>query len=304
MKIKFKDDKQYYPCNGVSVIDFQTVQINGTDLPTKTSGFVITDDEKNSLYYFDSYKYIYDSNDYFVQFTNDDSIYYTYWIANEDNFVVKQETYTEPQEGEQMLFVKSGRGRVYAHPELINFFDETGFSRYKIENNEKKFVSTEDKQAYLDALDQASFAEAMEQKLEELTKACSDIIIAGVTVNDKHYTYTLADQADLSNAVQMATATGMKVPYHADGENCLLYTPEEITEIYFAAEMILTKQTTYHNQLKQYTKTLTTKQDLSAIEYGQPLDDEHLATYNMIVDHSALVLAAIASKEIGGYEND
>ena len=59
----------------------------------------------------------------------------------------------------------------------------------------------------------------------------------------------------------------MNMPYHADGENCRLFTPEEITTLYIKEMTNLTHNQTYTNQLKMYIKTLDDKESVESINY-------------------------------------
>ena len=83
----------------------------------------------------------------------------------------------------------------------------------------------------------------------------------------------------------------MAVPYHADGESCRLYEPDEITSIYVLEETNLTHNITYHNQLKLYIQTLTTKAEIEEVKYGETeLTGEYLETYNMIMAQAQEVI--------------
>ena len=84
--------------------------------------------------------------------------------------------------------------------------------------------------------------------------------------------------------------TQMSMPYHADGENCRLFTPEEITTLYVNEMTNLTHHQTYTNQMKMYINSLENKEDIESIFYGVELTGEYLDTYNMIMEQSKLVV--------------
>ena len=48
----------------------------------------------------------------------------------------------------------------------------------------------------------------------------------------------------------------------------------------FAAQTLITTQTTYHNELKQYVQTLTSAEEVSAIQYGMTLPEPYLTEMN------------------------
>lgn len=136
--------------------------------------------------------------------------------------------------------------------------------------------------------------EVKTQKIEEISRACNQNIIHGVTMEidgeQKLFSYKTEDQSNLLNAVQLAIATQMSMPYHADGCTCRLFTPEEITTLYIKEMTNLTHHQTYTNQLKLYINTLETKEEVNAVLYGDELTGEYLDTYNMIMAQSQLVV--------------
>ena len=117
-----------------------------------------------------------------------------------------------------------------------------------------------------------------EAKLLEMSRDCRaaievgfDLIIRGETY---HFSLTTQDQLNLMNLNLMAQ-TEQLIPYHADGEECVFYTPEEIREIISAATSFKNYQIAYHNALKVYINTLDNIEDIGAITYGTPIPDEY-----------------------------
>lgn len=136
--------------------------------------------------------------------------------------------------------------------------------------------------------------EIKSQKINEILESCNFNITHGVYMEvngeQKLFSYKTEDQSNLLNAVQLAIATQMSMPYHADGCTCRLFTPEEITTLYIKEMTNLTHHQTYTNQLKLYIKTLETKEEVNAVLYGNELTGEYLDTYNMIMAQSQLVV--------------
>ena len=137
--------------------------------------------------------------------------------------------------------------------------------------------------------------EIMKQdKISELSSACESAIYRGVDINEKHYSYTLQDQSNLENAINISSQTGLDVPYHADGEACALYSLTQLQEIYVAEQVNLTKNQTYFNQIKQYILDTFTDinmiDELQGIVYGQELTGTYLDSYNNIIDQSTLIV--------------
>ena len=133
-----------------------------------------------------------------------------------------------------------------------------------------------------------------QDKISELSSACESAIYRGVDVNEKHYSYTLQDQSNLENAINISSQTGLDVPYHADGEACALYSLTQLQEIYVAEQVNLTKNQTYFNQMKQYILDTFTDinmiDELQSIVYGTELTGTYLDSYNNIIEQSTLIV--------------
>lgn len=149
-----------------------------------------------------------------------------------------------------------------------------------------------------------NLAKAKQEKIDELSQICAREITDGVDVtvkNDtKHFHFTAEDQQNMKAAFDLAMATEMSVPYHADNENCDLYTPEEIVTVYVAEQTNLTHHQTYFNQLKQYVMSLDDIDDVEDVNYGQELTGQYLATYNTMMTQTQ----AIISKMLGLSEGE
>jgi len=98
-----------------------------------------------------------------------------------------------------------------------------------------------------------------------------DIEIRGKT---KHFSLTTHDQLNLISLDRMAQNQTL-IPYHADGEDVIFYTPEEINDIIDSANALKTYHTTYYNALKNYINALNTIEEISAIEYGIEIPEQY-----------------------------
>lgn len=143
--------------------------------------------------------------------------------------------------------------------------------------------------------------QAKESKMSELSTICNEMIYAGTDVqlsdgSTKHFTYTLADQANVSEMFTAVIAGATEYPYHADGESCMMYNAADIITIYSTLSGMKTGQITYQNQLKQYAKTLNTVEDIETVTYGQELTGEYLEAYNTLIAQAKEQLQAVLSK--------
>lgn len=136
------------------------------------------------------------------------------------------------------------------------------------------------------------------KKIETLSIACEEAITKGISIGLKQYSYTLQDQSNLQNALQIAKETGLYVPYHNNNESCSLYSLEEISEIYMHQQCNITKNQTYFNQMKLYIESITDTNMISTVRniiWGTPLIGVYLETYNAIVEQSQLIAQKFAS---------
>lgn len=125
--------------------------------------------------------------------------------------------------------------------------------------------------------------EVISQKKTELSAECEKVIVAGVDVNDAHYSLTIEDQANILAWMSVAQ-TGKSVPYHQDGQPCRIFTPEEFLEVANAAVVHKTHHTTYCNLLMRQVEDMTNADDVKAVKYGiTELTGDYAAQYNLIM---------------------
>lgn len=124
----------------------------------------------------------------------------------------------------------------------------------------------------------------MSAKLSEISNACNAVIVNGVDIKfgeeNVHFNLSIEDQSNINNLFRVVELGGTEFPYQADGGVCRIYTAAEIAAIYIAAQTLITTQTTYHNELKQYVQTLTSAEEVSAIQYGTTLPEPYLTEMN------------------------
>lgn len=292
MYIKFLNDGSTYDIEtDIYSIGNQKIKIDDSRVPAKIGGFELVLDDGSKVDY-SEYKVAWDKTDDFVIFSSDVSVYYTFYLYNEDKYVASYTTTTQ-SEVENGILKFSGKGRQYEQPEMEALYDEDGFFVYKVVKDEVVATTAADKAPYMEEKTAKDLADAKEMKEAEISAACAAAIVAGVDVNGSHYSYAMTDQNNISNLMSLAQQTGLDIPYHADGENCRLYTKEEIAAIYIAAEMNVTGQVTYNNQMKQYIETLEDIDAVKAIEFGTPLTGQYLETYNTMMAQAEEIIRHI-----------
>lgn len=175
------------------------------------------------------------------------------------------------------------------------FYLSTGeiYSDSPISDETNKIPEKELTEEEKEALAKAELEQAKKNKIAEMNTACELAIENGISVNDKQYSYTIQDQSNMLNAMNLAKETGLEVPYHANGESCSLYSYEEIASIYMQAQMNLTMNQTYFNQLKLYIESIVDTEEMvniNSITWGMELEGKYLETYNAIIAQSKTIM--------------
>ena len=140
------------------------------------------------------------------------------------------------------------------------------------------------------------------KKISEIKQSCEDYIYAGtnVTLPDgttEHFTYSLADQSNISEMFTAILAGATEFPYHADGEICKIYTKEQIVAIYGTLSLFKTEATTYHNSLKAQINAMTDIDAISATKFKETeLTGEYLTNYTAMMASAQTQLNAILAK--------
>ena len=146
----------------------------------------------------------------------------------------------------------------------------------------KKWITLEDAVEIIGGEDSLPVVKAA--KLKEISDACNSVIVAGIDLElnegTVHFNLSIEDQSNIANLFRVVELGGTEFPYQADGGVCRIYTAAEIAAIYIAAQTLITTQTTYHNELKQYVQTLTSAEEVSAIQYGMTLPEPYLTEMN------------------------
>lgn len=201
-------------------------------------------------------------------------------------------------------------GYAFITDEQKNIFYSTtpaGFVNITVEDQDDgKHVSTiEVNQEALDAYkatlpDPADSAKSV--KIAEIKQSCENYIYAGTDVTyadntTEHFTYSLADQSNISEMFTAIMAGATEYPYHADGEICKIYSKEQIITIYGTLSLFKTEATTYHNSLKAQIKAMTDVDAISAIKFKETaLTGEYLTNYTEMMTSAQTQLNAVLAR--------
>ena len=139
---------------------------------------------------------------------------------------------------------------------------------------------TVESETFVDPNEELTVDYVKQNKLSEISKACNIIITKGVDIvlsdgKTHHFSLTEQDQSNLI-ALSLSVAKGeTAIPYHADDELCIFYSPEDITTIVNKATEYITYHTTYHNSLKAYVKSLRSVNTIAKVEYGMDVPEKY-----------------------------
>lgn len=271
--------------NGSSVLVYS--EDKSVEVPLNESGFVFHNNDHE--YNFSDYNIILKKNeDGSVEFSNDKRTYYISFFTNSFGFVTNM-----VKSINKGLYVFAEGNIAEISNKEVELSDMDGFFKYIIDNNTIREVSDDDKNRY----NEMKLEKAKEIKKNEFKNICSESIVKGIDYNDEHYSYSLADQNNLYNLVQMSLATGLDVPYHSDGSSCRLFTKVEISNIYKLAETNVTSNVTYNNQMKKYIDSLSDIEIVENLKYGDELTGQYLEEYNSIMTQSEIIIKTFLKED-------
>lgn len=182
-----------------------------------------------------------------------------------------------------------------------------GFVTYEVDEETKTVISMEwNEDAYQKEVAKLPdpVVQAKSNKKSELASICAGNINNGADVQltdgtTRHFTYDINDQANVTEMFMAVSGGATEYPYHAQGETCEMYSAKDIILIYSALSMLKTNQITYQNQLKQYVDTLTTEEEVNAVEYGQELTGTYLEEYNTLMAQAKTQMENVLSRFSG-----
>ena len=140
--------------------------------------------------------------------------------------------------------------------------------------------------------------EAYKAKTSELAKDCEAAINNGaeVTLSDgtvHHFSYTLADQANVAEMVNAVSLGASEYTYHADGQAEQVYGKEDIMAIYTTLANHKKQILTYHNLLKEYVGTLDNEAAIKSVKWGDTLPSSYQARYDELTQTASSQIALI-----------
>lgn len=130
-----------------------------------------------------------------------------------------------------------------------------------------------------------------EKKSKEMSQICQDLIYAGIDVDlsegTEHFSLEPHDQTNIDSMFTAVTLGATEHPYHSDGNQCTMYSAEDIVTLYIAYKSFVTQQTTYCNFLRAWIRREEDPAVIRAITYGSELPDDLAQEMNAILERTA-----------------
>ena len=171
----------------------------------------------------------------------------------------------------------------YTSIEITQISEEEYNALKKAIDNDEPIIDEDDEEEELiapaeDATPDELVEFTREAKLREMSAACRKTIEGGFDLELReeihHFSLSTQDQLNLISLSALAQTQSL-IPYHADNEDVIFYSNEEIEEIVDTANAFKIYHTTYHNALKKYINALETIEEIGAIEYGVEIPKEY-----------------------------
>lgn len=117
-------------------------------------------------------------------------------------------------------------------------------------------------------------------KIAEMSRTCEHAIEDGFDLvlddhEEHHFSLTTQDQLNLITLSTQLASGETAIPYHADGELCRFFTPNEVQDLIETATIHKTYHVTYFNALRAYIEQLETIEEIQAVTYGMYLAEEY-----------------------------
>lgn len=132
-----------------------------------------------------------------------------------------------------------------------------------------------------DPVDENTLEMVQEAKLNEVKKACEEIIANGINVTlsdgkQHHFSLTEYDQLNLFKLETIARSGETEMlPYHEDDELCKFFPATDIISIANVATEYITYHTTYLNSLMHFIKSMNTTEAILSVYYGSDIPEEY-----------------------------
>lgn len=208
-----------------------------------------------------------------------------YWQSNDQFPDFDYTRYTKVYDNESSsLVLKEKEDYIESDNPVTYVIPDDSLLTYKVMQYAPNMkVITDENGIVIDVIEDFSLEDLIKMKWEEINNACAATIKAGIDYNDEHYDLTEQDQTNLFK-LQMSALNGVPGLYHSKGNSCRLYSAEEILGIANVATEFIQYQLTYCNQLHLQIKSMTDKEAIKTLKYGDELDETRQNILNQLME--------------------
>ena len=163
---------------------------------------------------------------------------------------------------------------------FVTLYKRINETEFELSNNGEIYVPPEpipEPEPYVPTLE-----EVRETKVQEMNALQQAAIQSGVnvTLTDgtvEHFTLTEHDQTSLVGLQSQVADGEDNIPWHTseEGEHCKFYSNADMGLIITQAMAWVTWHVTYFRDLRIYIRSLSTKEEVSAVTYGVALPEEY-----------------------------
>ena len=175
----------------------------------------------------------------------------------------------------------------YETVSLVEFDAQDVYDGLLAALNENELVKEPEEEIVIDTQD---IELAREGKINAMSSMCEKTITEGFDIElsdgeSHHFSLEVTDQIMISVLAQKALAGETNLPWHADGEPCQFWTPQDILAINSAMERLVTYHQTYFNSLKMYILSIEDFITLNNISYGCDIPEEYQSNvYKVLIN--------------------
>ena len=114
----------------------------------------------------------------------------------------------------------------------------------------------------------------IESKIKEMRSKCRQVIINGIDITlqsgaIEHFDLTIEDQMNLNSLRYYLIANDLlEFPYHCKEGEFKYYSKNDVLKILIAMDDHILYHNSYFNSLKKYINSLTSYNEINAIQYG------------------------------------
>lgn len=220
---------------------------------------------------------------------------YKVYVKTKGIYIVSINSSAFLKNTEEWVEIDSGTEDKHHHAQG-NYFDkslitESGAYRYKLVDGSPVECTPEEIASQL-------LPSIKQSKITELSNLCNQAINQGMEIQlspevKEYFTYSIDDQANISEMFNSLVLGAESYPYHASGAECRMYTPSEIITMYSSLSGLKTHHLTYYNQLRAYVESLSDAEAIQAVTYGQELTGNYLTKYNQLVAQAQVEMAKV-----------